>query len=262
MGIDEARRNDEARRLDPAPTADRAGAGPPRRRRRPGSRRRTAPLADRSRRPACHPRSRCRSRALVRLQQALIGWQYAPIGGGRRAAVVRPAEVIHMPTLRPGPHVFALADLTGQARPNSPLSRSVRLITPETSGSNRLFAGVFWSDPGSSGGWSYRREGSFDPALPFLGELDEVYFCSSGRIHVDWDEGEFEFGANDIVFFPGGLLLPHARRRRRTGPGLLRHVPRSRLAVGPGAGDGRLQRPGRRGGHVTSAVRGRADARR
>lgn len=109
-----------------------------------------------------------------------------------------------MPTLRSGPHVFAFGDLETTARPNNPLSRSVRLITPETSGSSNLFAGVFWSDPGSSGGWSYRREGSFDPKLPFLGELDEVYFCISGRIHVEWEEGEFEFGPDDIVFFPSG----------------------------------------------------------
>ncbi len=110
-----------------------------------------------------------------------------------------------MSTLRPGPHVFALADVARMARPNNELSRSARLITPESAGTRNLFAGVFWSDPGSKGGWSYRREGSFDPALPFLGELDELYFCLSGRIHVEWEEGEFEFGANDIVFFPSGF---------------------------------------------------------
>jgi len=113
-------------------------------------------------------------------------------------------EVVRMPTLRPGPHVFHVADAAKTARPNNPLSRSTRLITPETTGSNKMFSGMFWSDPGSQGGWSYRREGSFDPALPFLGELDEVYFCIQGRIHVDWEEGEFEFGANDIVYFPSG----------------------------------------------------------
>ena len=109
-----------------------------------------------------------------------------------------------MPTLAPGPHVFHVADVAKDARPNNPLSRSTRLITPETTGSKNLFCGMFWSDPGSKGGWSYRREGSFDPKLPFLGELDEVYFCLQGRIKVEWDEGEFEFGANDIVFFPAG----------------------------------------------------------
>ena len=109
-----------------------------------------------------------------------------------------------MPTLRPGPHVFAIADIATQARPNNPTSRSVRLITPETAGTRNVFAGMFWSDPGSRGGWSYRREGGFDPALPFLGELDELYLCLSGRVRVEWEEGVFEFGANDIVFFPSG----------------------------------------------------------
>jgi len=63
---------------------------------------------------------------------------------------------------------------------------------------------MFWSDPGSKGGWSYRRGGSFDPKLMFLGELDEVYFCIQGHIRVTWEAGEFEFGANDIVYFPSG----------------------------------------------------------
>jgi len=110
-----------------------------------------------------------------------------------------------MPTLRPGPHVFHVAEIAKNARPNNPLSRSARLVTPETTGSNNLFCGMFWSDPGSKGGWSYRREGSgVDPKLMFLGELDEVYYCIQGHIKVTWEEGEFEFRANDIVFFPSG----------------------------------------------------------
>jgi mannose-6-phosphate isomerase-like protein (cupin superfamily) len=109
-----------------------------------------------------------------------------------------------MPTLAPGPHVFRMAEIARNARANSDLSRSARLVTPDTAGTRNVFAGVFWSDPGSTGGWSYRRDGSFDPALPFLGEIDELYYCLSGRIHVDWEEGDFDFGAGDIVFFPSG----------------------------------------------------------
>ena len=31
---------------------------------------------------------------------------------------------------------------------------------------------------------------------------EEVYLCLKGRVHVEWEGGEFEFGAGDIVFWP------------------------------------------------------------
>ena len=98
------------------------------------------------------------------------------------------------------PRVFAMRDLVPQA--NSPTSRSARLVNAETTGAKSLFAGVFWSDPGSPGGWSV---GSADPRVegcPFVGEGEEVYLCLRGRVAVEWEGGTFEFGAGDIVFWP------------------------------------------------------------
>lgn len=104
------------------------------------------------------------------------------------------------------PRVFPLSEAT--ARANNPTSRSARIVTPDTTGSTRLFAGMFWSEPGSRGGWSFRGndpdEGRTVDGIPHLGEHDEVYLCLSGRVHVEWEDGSFEFGANEIVYFPAG----------------------------------------------------------
>ena len=104
------------------------------------------------------------------------------------------------------PRVFAFREAA--ALPNNPTSRSARIVTPETTGSDRLFAGMFWSEPGSVGGWAFLAD---DPAegrtldgIPHLGVHDEVYLCLAGRVAVDWDEGSFEFGEGDVVFFPAG----------------------------------------------------------
>jgi Cupin domain len=98
------------------------------------------------------------------------------------------------------PRVFRIADL--QFRANSPSSRSARAVTAETVGASRLLSGVFWSEPGSVGGWSF---GDADPHVegaPWVGVGEEVYLCLQGRVHVEWEGGDFEFGAGDIVFWP------------------------------------------------------------
>jgi mannose-6-phosphate isomerase-like protein (cupin superfamily) len=81
-------------------------------------------------------------------------------------------------------------------------------VTPETTGSARIFAGLFRSEPGSTGGWAFLPDdpdaGRVVDGLPHLGEHDEVYLCLAGRVRIDWDEGSFEFGKDDIVHFPVG----------------------------------------------------------
>ena len=108
------------------------------------------------------------------------------------------AEMSH--ETRGVPRVFAIADL--QPRANSATSRSARAVTEETVGATRLLSGMFWSEPGSEGGWSF---GNSDPGIegaPYVGLGEEVYLCLKGRVHVEWEGGEFEFGAGDIVFWP------------------------------------------------------------
>jgi mannose-6-phosphate isomerase-like protein (cupin superfamily) len=109
--------------------------------------------------------------------------------------------------IQPGrPRVFHLADQ--RALPNNRLARSARVVTPESTGSARLYAGMFWSQPGSTGGWSFRGddpdEGRTIDGMPHLGLHDEVYLCLSGRVRVTWEEGSFEFGAGDVVYFAAG----------------------------------------------------------
>jgi mannose-6-phosphate isomerase-like protein (cupin superfamily) len=104
------------------------------------------------------------------------------------------------------PRVFRLADVPIGA--NSPTSRSARIVTPETTGSERLYAGMFWSEPGSRGGWSFLGddpdEGRTLDGIPHLGSHDEVYLCLRGRVRVTWEGGAFEFGADDVVYFAAG----------------------------------------------------------
>lgn len=98
------------------------------------------------------------------------------------------------------PRVFRISELVPRA--NAPDSRSARVATPETVGSKHLFAGVFWSDPGSTGGWSF---GQTDPRVegsPHVGVGEEVYLCLRGRVEVEWEGGTFEFAAGDIVYWP------------------------------------------------------------
>ena len=98
------------------------------------------------------------------------------------------------------PRVFSIGSLVPRA--NSPTSRSARVANSETVGAKYLFAGVFWSDPDATGGWSF---GSVDPGLPGrpnTGEGEEMYLCLAGRFEVEWRGGRFEVGAGDIVFFP------------------------------------------------------------
>jgi mannose-6-phosphate isomerase-like protein (cupin superfamily) len=98
------------------------------------------------------------------------------------------------------PRAFAISEL--QPRANSATSRSARAVTEETVGATRLLSGMFWSEPGSEGGWSF---GDADPGVegaPYVGVGEEVYLCLKGRVHVEWEGGEFEFGAGDIVFWP------------------------------------------------------------
>ena len=87
-------------------------------------------------------------------------------------------------------------------RPNSPSSRSARVVNPQTTGSQNIFAGVFWSDPGAKGGWSF---GDSDPQVegcPHVGSGEEVYFCLRGGSPSNGRGGSFEFGAGDIVYWP------------------------------------------------------------
>ena len=103
-------------------------------------------------------------------------------------------------TSRDVPRVFAISGL--QPRANSESSRSARAVTQETVGAAGLLSGMFWSDEGSVGGWSF---GDRDPGIegaPYVGVGEEVYLCLKGRVHVEWEGGEFEFGAGDIVFWP------------------------------------------------------------
>jgi mannose-6-phosphate isomerase-like protein (cupin superfamily) len=107
---------------------------------------------------------------------------------------------------RPRPQVFPLSERN--ARPNNPTASSVRVVTPEATGQSRLYAGAFWSQPGSEGGWAFvgedPAEGTMADGIPHLGDHDEVYLCLRGRCRIEWDGGTFEFGANDIVHFPAG----------------------------------------------------------
>jgi mannose-6-phosphate isomerase-like protein (cupin superfamily) len=98
------------------------------------------------------------------------------------------------------PRVFKVSEL--QPRANSATSRSARAVTEETVGARNLLSGMFWSEVGSEGGWSF---GDRDPGVegaPYVGTGEEVYLCLRGRVHVEWEGGEFEFGAGDIVFWP------------------------------------------------------------
>jgi mannose-6-phosphate isomerase-like protein (cupin superfamily) len=107
---------------------------------------------------------------------------------------------------RPEPRVFSLRDVRSGA--NNDLARSARIVTPESAGAQRLYAGMFWSEPGATGGWSFRGddpdEGRSVDGLPHLGDHDEVYLCLAGRMRIEWDGGSFEFGADDVVYFPAG----------------------------------------------------------
>jgi len=100
------------------------------------------------------------------------------------------------------PRVFSIGGLVPRA--NSATSRSARVANSETVGANRLFSGVFWSDSGSEGGWSFGSSDPGIPGCPYTGDGEEVYLCLAGRIAVEWSGGSFEFGAGDIVFFPNG----------------------------------------------------------
>jgi mannose-6-phosphate isomerase-like protein (cupin superfamily) len=96
--------------------------------------------------------------------------------------------------------VFSIKDLA--ARANSPSSRSARVVNAETTGAKNMFAGVFWSDPGSEGGWSFGERDPNVEGAPHVGVGEEVYLCLRGRIAVEWEGGAFEFGAGDIVYWP------------------------------------------------------------
>jgi ethanolamine utilization protein EutQ (cupin superfamily) len=98
------------------------------------------------------------------------------------------------------PRVFPIHEL--KFRANSPTSRSARAVTEETTGATKLLSGMFFSESGSEGGWSF---GDTDPHVegaPWVGVGEEVYLCLQGRVAVEWEGGEFEFGAGDIVFWP------------------------------------------------------------
>ena len=98
------------------------------------------------------------------------------------------------------PRVFSIGDLVPRA--NSPDSRSARVVNEQTTGAKNLFAGVFWSDPGAVGGWSFGDTNPGVEGCPHVGPGEEVYLCMRGRVAVEWEGGSFEFGAGDIVYWP------------------------------------------------------------
>ncbi len=98
------------------------------------------------------------------------------------------------------PRVFSMSELVPRA--NSPSSRSARVVNAQTTGAANLFAGVFWSDPGSTGGWSFGEKDPHVEGCPCVGVGEEVYLCLRGRMEVAWEGGKYEFGAGDIVYWP------------------------------------------------------------
>ena len=98
------------------------------------------------------------------------------------------------------PRVFSIASLVPKA--NSPTSRSARIVNPEAVGQTSFFAGVFWSEPGSTGGWSFGERDPQVEGAPYVGRGEEIYVCLKGRLAVEWEGGAFEFGAGDIVYWP------------------------------------------------------------
>jgi hypothetical protein len=125
----------------------------------------------------------------------------------RRTSAARSIDVSDEPrpmsaVSRDEPRVFHIADLDYRA--NSAASRSARAVTAENTGASRLLAGMYWSESGSVGGWSF---GDRDPGVdgaPWVGVGEEVYLCLQGRMAVEWEGGQFEVGAGDIVFWPNG----------------------------------------------------------
>ena len=124
------------------------------------------------------------------------------------------------------------------ARLNNPTSRSVRLVTPESSGGqDRLYAGAFWSEPGADAGWAFVAgdpdQNTMAGGIPHLGDHDEVYLCLAGRILADW-EGD---GETRLVRVRGrrrrplavGLHHPQPGHQRGAGPRLLGHEPGARV---------------------------------
>ena len=112
------------------------------------------------------------------------------------------------------PQVFPMS--RANARLNNPTSRSVRLVTPESSGGqDRLYAGAFWSEPGADAGWAFVSgdpdQNTMAGGIPHHGDHDEVYLCLAGRILADWEgdgeTGSFEFGAGDVVHWPSGFTI-------------------------------------------------------
>src|SRR4051812_30223119 len=95
------------------------------------------------------------------------------------------------------PRVFRISEL--KFRENSPVSRSARAVTEETTGATKLLAGMFWSESGATGGWSFGDRDPHVEGAPWVGVGEEVYLCLQGRVAVTWEGGTFEFGAGDIV---------------------------------------------------------------
>ena len=79
------------------------------------------------------------------------------------------------------PQVFTISKLV--PRENSPTSRSARLVNAELTGAAHLFAGVFWSDPGSISGWSY---GPSDPRVQGCPHFGETWRKSTSVWAAEW----------------------------------------------------------------------------
>jgi len=80
------------------------------------------------------------------------------------------------------PCVFAISDLIPLS--NSRDSRSARVVNEQTTSAKNLFAGVFWSDPGAVGGWSFGDTDTGVAGCPHVGPGEEVYLCMRDRKSV------------------------------------------------------------------------------
>ena len=134
------------------------------------------------------------------------------------------------------PQVFPMS--RANARLNNPTSRSVRLVTPESSGGqDRLYAGAFWSEPGADAGWAFVAgdpdQNTMAGGIPHLGDHDEVYLCLAGRILADW-EGDGETRLLRVRCRrrrPLAVRLHHPQpgHQRRARPRVLGHEPGARV---------------------------------
>jgi ethanolamine utilization protein EutQ (cupin superfamily) len=104
-----------------------------------------------------------------------------------------------MPELKPRVIPFDPANADTNTAPGPKI---VRLINRKTCGDTQIMLGVNIVEPGEKGVWSMHGEADLENAQ--YGDVDEVYFVISGRLHIKWRDGEMTCGPNDSVYFPRG----------------------------------------------------------